>query len=79
MKLQNYLDENNISVPEFAKELRIKAAATVYRYVAGIRIPDPEMMSRIYKVTGGKVAPNDFHDLPLPRPKPPRPRSHPSA
>ncbi len=37
---------------------------SVTRYLTGSRIPSPDVMVSIYRVTKGKVAPNDFYQLP---------------
>jgi DNA-binding transcriptional regulator YdaS (Cro superfamily) len=36
---------------------------TINKYKMGIRIPKPEAMEVIYRVTDGQVQPNDFYGL----------------
>jgi DNA-binding transcriptional regulator YdaS (Cro superfamily) len=36
---------------------------TINKYKMGIRIPKPEAMEVIYRVTEGQVQPNDFYGL----------------
>lgn len=35
----------------------------VERYVNGKRIPEPEVMAKIFEVTGGAVSANDFYGI----------------
>ena len=60
MKLAAWLAKNKISPTEFARRLR-KPQPTIWRYVNGDRIPDPQMMALIKKATRGEVMPNDFY------------------
>lgn len=38
--------------------------ATIARYEAGSRMPEPQMVVDIFCFTNGAVQPNDFYDLP---------------
>lgn len=64
MKLSDFLTGNGVSPAEFAARIGVAEAKTVYRYLHGERIPSPEIMTRIWRETGGDVGPADFHDLP---------------
>lgn len=62
MKLSEYLESNQISFSDFAKQIGAKSRATVYRYVNGDRkMPSPAMLDRIYNITNGAVCANDFY------------------
>lgn len=58
MTLQQYLRKTKIHPATLAARLGV-ARYTVDRYLCG-RVPTPEMMRRIYVVTGGRVTPNDL-------------------
>ena len=62
MKLISWLIKNNITQKEFALLINVKPP-TVSEYCNGKKIPRKEIMQRIYLVTKGQVAPNDFYDL----------------
>ena len=68
MKLKQYLQEYDISAVAFQAMINVKSRNTVYRYIRGENRPDPEIMQRIIRVTDGAVQPNDFYDLPDPKP-----------
>lgn len=57
--LSAYLRQQDISIQMFAKMVNVKVAS-VHRYVLGERIPRPEILERIIKVTKGAVQANDF-------------------
>lgn len=59
MKLSAYLKKKDQK--EFCKLVGIERH-TLERYLAG-RVPAPEIMPAIYRVTNGKVQPNDFYTL----------------
>lgn len=71
MRLSEFLENNDISVAEFARLIGVKSRATVYRYAEGLRIPDEVVMPKIFSATNGKVTANDFYNLP-PTKKPKR-------
>lgn len=64
MELKDWLKENEIRPEEFAKEGGFKRS-TVYSWIAigkiSLKIPRPENLEKIMKLTGGKVTPNDFY------------------
>lgn len=60
MTLDEYLKSTGQSQVQFA-QLIGKDQSTVQRYVRGQRIPGPETMVLIAKVTDGTVLPNDFY------------------
>ena len=41
----------------------ISCQSTVQRWCMGKRIPEKKFMEKIYKVTKGSVAPNDFYEI----------------
>jgi transcriptional regulator with XRE-family HTH domain len=62
MKLDQYLSETSETHTEFAKRVGV-SAETVRRYLAGERIPNKKMMSRIALMTGCRVTANDFFGI----------------
>lgn len=62
MTLQEYLTEAQLTPSQFAERSGISAGA-VRRYIAGTRIPDKEMMTKIALATGCKVTANDFFGI----------------
>lgn len=61
-KLSEYLENNGLTQSEFASLIGVKQA-TVSRYLAGESIPEPEIMSKIFKKTKGEITPNDFYGV----------------
>ena len=59
MDLRSYLDDQKIPVSQFAADVRVSVAA-LHRYLAGQRVPRPEIMRRIITASGGAVRPDDF-------------------
>ena len=68
MKLRVYLDEKGLTQQQFA-DLVGCSQQSVARYCAG-RVPDEGTMTEIFRVTEGRVEPNDFYDLPADRENP---------
>ena len=62
MKLSEYLSRTSTPRQDFAETIGV-SAETVRRYVAGQRIPEKEIMSKIAAVTGGQVTANDFFGI----------------
>ena len=62
MHLRTYLSRNGLTQSAFAKELGVKRQ-TVDRWLRGDRVPRPEMMRQIARVTDGKVGPEDLVNL----------------
>lgn len=60
MTLGDWLRQNALSPAEFARRIG-RPQATIQRYVAGKRIPEPAIMNLIVDATGGAVTPNDFY------------------
>jgi DNA-binding transcriptional regulator YdaS (Cro superfamily) len=60
--LKEYLDAADIDRHVFAARIGV-SSETVRRYIAGIRIPDKQRMSRIALATNGQVTANDFFGL----------------
>ena len=63
MELKEFLQTEDVAVPAFAEEMGVRPW-TIYRYIRKERKPTEEQMAKIYKLTNGKVAPNDWFDLP---------------
>jgi predicted transcriptional regulator len=61
-KIEKYLEENGLTKTSFAKALGVTPVA-VGRYISGERLPEPEIMSEIFKVTKGQITPNDFYGV----------------
>lgn len=62
MKLIDYLKIKNLSEKQFSELLGCTETA-VYYWATGQRRPNGKNMLRISEVTGGKVTPNDFHQI----------------
>ena len=62
MKLEEWKNKKGISNTELSKALNITVTAVV-RYLKGQRIPEANIMKRIFEFTKGRVQPNDFYDL----------------
>lgn len=62
MKLNDFLDQNNISLSAFAAEIGT-TAATVCRIGRGHVVPRRRLLERIHEATGGEVTPNDLVGL----------------
>ena len=62
MTLEHYLDVEQLTPSEFARQIRV-SPETVRRYVAGERIPDRARMTRIAEATNFKVTADDFFGL----------------
>ena len=62
MKLADYLADRSIKPADFGGQIGVSYEA-VRRYCTGERIPDREVMARIFGATGGAVTANDFFGL----------------
>lgn len=62
MKLRAYRSMVAMTQSELAKRLGV-TELSVIKYESGANVPSPETMRRIFQVSGGAVAPNDFYDL----------------
>lgn len=60
MKLAAYMTEKGISPDEMAAKLGETSVSGVIKWMRNERVPRPDQQRRIFAVTGGKVAPNDF-------------------
>ena len=68
MKLDNYLNDNNMTQQMFVEDLLVATGrhipqGTLSKYVLGTRIPNIKNMQAIYEYTQGKVTPNDFYNI----------------
>jgi DNA-binding transcriptional regulator YdaS (Cro superfamily) len=61
MKLSEWISTKEISFSALAQLLGVTPPAA-RRYVEGKRIPHPEIMTTIFRVTKGLVTPNDFYN-----------------
>lgn len=59
MQLSDWLAVSEIKADVFAKEIGVSEVA-IYRYIAGTRRPQWDVMARIMKATRGEVTANDF-------------------
>lgn len=59
MKLRDYLTSQGITPAQFAAQIGVNQVS-VTRYLAGTRRPVWTVISRIVKVTDGRVTANDF-------------------
>ncbi len=78
MKLGTYMATHDLGPVEMARRLGVTHTAVV-RYRDGLRRPGPDIMCRLYDITGGCVAPNDFFDLPATAPSAPTTAAGPGA
>ncbi len=60
MTLKEWLDRTGKSSAQIAFELDLPQG-TLSRYLNGSRIPRPDIMQRIHRVTDGQVTANDFY------------------
>lgn len=67
MKLGIWIKENGLTQESFVEYSRAKGAGfsrhAVAKWCSGARVPRPEEMRTIYKITGCQVQPNDFYGL----------------
>ena len=68
MKLADYLSSTGVTHADFAQRIGVHQTA-VTRYVAGRRIPKPQIAMKITKATGGAVTIEDLFDVPAPSPE----------
>lgn len=60
MKLADYMEAEKLSPEEMARKMGNASASGVIKWLRKERVPRPDQQRRIFEVTGGKVAPNDF-------------------
>lgn len=70
MRLKQYLDQEHLSVLDFAKRIGCSPVA-IYRYISADRIPRPVVMRAIAGATAGAVTANDFVEQHAAKPKRP--------
>jgi len=63
MTLEEYRIQENLTYLELAEKLGLPNKMTAWRYCKMGRIPKPEVMEIIVKISGGAVQPNDFYDF----------------
>ena len=61
VKLSAWLTRKNLSGRAFGRMLG-RAGPTVQKYCAG-RVPQPEVVADIFRVTAGEVEPNDLYQI----------------
>lgn len=59
MRLQTYLERNDLLIADFADRIGV-SPQSVHRYLSGERVPRRDVMERILVATGGDVSANDF-------------------
>lgn len=62
MKLADWLYRHRLQPAALRKLLKVRSRATVTRYLTGERLPNPEMMRTIARITQGAVQSGDFLD-----------------
>lgn len=62
MKISEYISKKGISIENFAEQLQVTHGA-VCHWIKGRNKPSEEMINSIYKITDGKVTPNDFYGI----------------
>ena len=60
MKLIDYMTSNSIAPEDMAELIGEVSASGVRKWMSGDRVPRPEQMRKISRVTSGLVQPNDF-------------------
>ena len=60
MKLEEFLQKEGISYPEFAAKIGV-SLQSIYRYTAGTRLPERQVMARIMEETRGEVTADSFY------------------
>ncbi len=63
MQLSEYLTVEGVTQAAFARAIN-ESPVSVGRYVNGARIPEEEVMRKIFSATAGQVTANDFYGLP---------------
>lgn len=61
-KLKDWLNENNKTVADMAKDLGLRHCV-VRTWVEGVHIPNGRSMSKVVEYTNGEVQPNDFYEV----------------
>ncbi|MGL4196658.1 MAG: helix-turn-helix domain-containing protein [Allorhizobium sp.] len=64
MKLGTYIKTEGKTAEDMAQAIGDVSVSGLRKWIAGERVPRPDQMRRIVEVTGGKVLPNDFYDIP---------------
>lgn len=64
MRLDAWIRAERLTLAGAAARIGLTTPEVVRRYRAGLAIPRPAIMRRIYVATGGEVQPNDFYNLP---------------
>ena len=59
MRLDVYLERNNITVEQFADSIGVHRTS-IYRFMRGIAFPRPATIQKITAATEGRVTANDF-------------------
>ncbi len=60
MKLKEYLKLNRITNKDFSKVIGI-SPVSLSRYISGERVPEKEIVLKIFEITHGSVSPDDFY------------------
>jgi transcriptional regulator with XRE-family HTH domain len=59
MKLADYIARKRMTQEAFADLVGV-SQVSIARYIRGHRIPRPEVIQKIHRVTNGRVTANDF-------------------
>lgn len=60
MQLAHWLRQHRVSSEKFSDDIGVKSRSTIYRYIRGERMPEPELLDRIKRHTRGHVTADDF-------------------
>jgi DNA-binding XRE family transcriptional regulator len=60
MQLSEFMTAADLTPDELAALLEVERW-TVVRYLEKGRVPQPEIVERIYEISGGRVQPNDLY------------------
>lgn len=59
MNIQTYMDEKKLGDGDMAELLSVNKT-TVWRVRTGDTAPSPDLLRKIFEITGGQVTANDF-------------------
>ncbi len=64
MTLAEYIDQTGETHEQLATKIGECSVSGLRKWLRGERIPQKEVMERIFVATDGKVRPDDFYDIP---------------
>ena len=60
MKLSAYMELKKLKPEELARQMGNASASGIIKWMREERVPRPDQQRRLFDLTGGAVAPNDF-------------------